>query len=277
MHVRNLGAGHPELTMSDDRPELRKKRMGRRLGRWLLNRLADFQARRSLVGNEPVLDAAAFPFVAPFEREWQVIRAELDRVLAERDRLPAFHEISPDQYRISRGDRWKVFILYGFGEPSPNNCARCPETTRLLQTVPGLQSAWFSILAPQYHIPRHRGVTKGVLRVHLGLRVPARRHECTMEVDNTRVAWEEGKCFVFDDFYQHEVWNNTDEERAILLFDFVRPMTLPGRLVNSFLLWGVRQSAYFKDARRNMDTWDQRFEAAVQRAENILDEPAAPP
>ena len=262
---------------TDDRPELRKKRLGRRAGRWLLKRLADFQARRSLVGNEPVLDKGAFPFLAPIEREWPAIRAELDSVLAERDRLPAFHEISPDQYRISHGDRWKVFILYGFGESNPKNCARCPDTTRLLQAVPGLQSAWFSILAPRYHIPRHRGVTKGVLRVHLGLKVPVRREDCTMEVDRTRVAWEEGKSFVFDDFYEHEVWNNTDEERAILLFDFVRPMTLPGRLVNSFLLWGVKQSAYYKDARRNLDSWDRRFETAVQRAEGILDEPAAPP
>jgi beta-hydroxylase len=262
---------------SDERPELRKKRLGRRVGRWLLKRLADFEARSSLVGDRPVFDNRAFPFIDGFEREWRTIRAELDAVLAERDRLPAFHEISPDQYRISRGDQWKVFILYGFGEPNPGNCARCPETTRLLKTVPGLQSAWFSILAPNYHIPRHRGVTKGVLRVHLGLKVPARREECTMEVDRIRVAWEEGKAFVFDDFFDHEVWNNTGEERAILLFDFVRPMTLPGRLVNDFLLWGVKQSAYYKDARRNLDTWDQRLEAAVQRAETMLDEPAAPP
>ena len=98
-----------------------------------------------------------------------------------------------------------------------------------------------------------------------------------MEVDKTRVAWEEGKCLVFDDFYEHEVWNNTEEERAILLFDFVRPMTLPGRLLNRFLLWGVKQSAYFKDARRNMDNWDQRFEAAVQRADSMNDESVAPP
>ena len=261
--------------IKDDHPELRKKRLGRRVGRWLLKALADFQARQGLVEDRPIFeDNTPFPFLAPIERGWSKIRAELEPILAERDRLPAFHEISPDQYRISKGDRWKVFILYGFGEPNARNCARCPETTRLLQGVPGLLTAWFSILSPHYHIPRHRGVTKGVLRVHLGLKVPKDRQNCKMQVDDSFVVWEEGKCVVFDDFYQHEVWNNTDEERVILLFDFVRPMRLPGRLLNRFLLWGVKQSAYFKDAKKNMDTWDQRFESAVTRAESMFDEPA---
>src|SRR5262245_46732518 len=93
---------------------LRKKKPVRRIGRWLLKGLADFQSSQSLVGDAPVLDSNLFPFLQPFERDWRAIRTELDAILAERDRLPSFHEISPDQYRISRGDRWKVFILYGF-------------------------------------------------------------------------------------------------------------------------------------------------------------------
>ena len=33
-------------------------------------------------------------------------------------------------------------------------------------------------------------------------------------------AWEEGKCLVFDDAYEHSVWNRTEEERVLLLVDF---------------------------------------------------------
>ena len=32
-----------------------------------------------------------------------------------------------------------------------------------------------------------------------------------------------GEVFVFDDTYEHEVWNDTGDERVILLFDFDRP------------------------------------------------------
>jgi len=260
--------------MQADIPEPRKKGIGRKAGRWLLKALAGFQGRQSLVGDKPVFDASLFPFLRPFERDWNIIRAELEPILAERERLPAFHEISPDQYRISLGDQWKVFVLYGFGIPSPKNCARCPHTTRLLADVPGLQSAWFSILAPRYHIPRHRGPTKGLLKAHLGLKVPAQRLDCTMEVDDQRLNWEQGKVAVFDDFYPHEVWNNTDEERVVLLFEFLRPMRLPGRMVHKFLLWGIKQSAYSRDATRNMQDWDQRLAAAVANADSMYDEPA---
>ena len=58
--------------------------------------------------------------------------------------LPAFHEISPDQKRISKGQHWKTFVLYGFGAKSEKNCSRCPATAALLAGVPGLQSALFS-------------------------------------------------------------------------------------------------------------------------------------
>ena len=35
--------------------------------------------------------------------------------------------------------------------------------------------------------------------------------------------WEEGKCMIFDDAYEHETWNHTKEERVVLLFDLWHP------------------------------------------------------
>lgn len=32
-----------------------------------------------------------------------------------------------------------------------------------------------------------------------------------------------GKCLVFDDCYEHEVWNKTEGERVLLLFDLWHP------------------------------------------------------
>jgi ornithine lipid ester-linked acyl 2-hydroxylase len=249
-----------------------RRRIVKRNGRRIINLVAGFIARQGLVEDRPVHDAGTFPFLRPIEANWTKIRAELDGLLKHRAHLPAFHQISPDQQYISKGDHWKVFILFGFGVPSQRNCARCPETAKLLRSVPGLQSAWFSILAPRYHIPRHRGVTKSVLRAHLGLIIPAQRERCTMQVGDSRVGWEPGKCLVFDDFYPHEVWNDTDEERVVLIFDFERPMRPAGRLVNAVLVWGIKRTAYFKDAERNLKNWDERLEAAVETADKMLDE-----
>ncbi|HET6621141.1 MAG TPA: aspartyl/asparaginyl beta-hydroxylase domain-containing protein [Dongiaceae bacterium] len=248
------------------------KRAGFRLGK-VVRTIASGQ---SLVEDRPIHDSGVFPFLAPIEANWTRIRAELDSLLRSRANLPAFHQISPDQRYISKGDEWKVFILFGFGVPSRRNCARCPETARLLrESVPGLQSAWFSILAPHYHIPRHRGISKTVLRVHLGLIVPVRRDRCVMQVDDRVVGWEPGKCLVFDDFYRHEVWNDTDEERVVLIFDFDRPMRPFGRVVNKLLMWGIKRTAYFKDAERNLKSWDERLESAVQISDKMLEDDMA--
>jgi len=252
-----------------------RRRLVKRAGRRFIKGIANLMARQSLVADRPVHDNGDYPFLAPIEANWRTIRAELDVLLKDRAKLPAFHQISPDQQYISHGDHWKVFILFGFGVPSERNCARCPETAKLLRTVPGLQSAWFSILAPRYHIPEHRGVTKSLLRTHLGLIIPAERDRCRMRVDDQTVRWEAGKCVVFDDFFRHEVWNDTDEDRVVLIFDFERPMRPLGRVVNKILLWGIKRSAYFKDAERNLKNWDERLESAVQTADKMLDEAAA--
>lgn len=252
-----------------------RRRVVRRAGRRIIKAVADLMVRQSLVADRPVHDVRDYPFIAGLEAGWKSIHAEAAQLLGQRAQLPSFHQISPDQKYISQGDHWKVFILYGFGVAMERNCARCPETARLLKAVPGLQSAWFSILAPHYHIPRHRGVTKSLLRAHLGLIVPADRARCQMRVEDELVQWEPGKCVVFDDFYHHEVWNDTDEQRVVLIFDFVRPMRPLGRLVNSVLMWGIKRSAYFKDAERNLKTWDERLESAVQTADKMLDEAPA--
>jgi len=255
------------LTLTFERLKEARRGMIKRAGRRLTKRLAEYVGRQGLVPDQPVFDPATFPFLAPMEANWRTIRGELDSLLQLRSKLPSFHEISPDQGYISRGDNWKVFILFGFGEPSQRNCERCPETTRLLRQIPNLRSAWFSILSPRYHIPRHRGVTKTILRAHLGLIVPKERASCVMQVDEERVNWEEGKLLVFDDFFRHEVWNDTDEQRVVLIFDFDRPMKLPGRIVNALLMFAIKRTAFFKDAKRNLKNWDQRLESATQNAE----------
>jgi aspartyl/asparaginyl beta-hydroxylase (cupin superfamily) len=235
-----------------------------RYGKKARFRLGRLLAAQSLVPDSPVLDLTLFPFLAPLEANWREIRAEFDRIYADPEKLPSFHEISPDQKRISKASHWKAFVFYGFGERSERNCGVCPKTAALLAGIPHLQSAWFSIIGPHYHVPAHSGVTKGILRAHLGLKVPADAERCSMRVDKERLVWREGRCFVFDDSYDHEVSNDTDETRAILLLDFDRPMRPLGRATHRAFIWALKQSPYFRDAKRNMIAWEDRFEASYQ-------------
>ena len=237
---------------------LRRKYV-KRYGKRAFRRIDRYLARQSLIPNQPILDPALFPWIADFHTRWRVIREELDMVLHHREALPRFQDISPDQKRISPDDQWKVFVFCGFGYRSEVNCQRCPQTANLLDHIPGLQNAFFSILAPGKHIPSHHGITKGLVRCHLGLIVPENREACIMRIGDVRCSWEEGQAIFFDDTYPHMVYNNTNEVRVVLLFDFQRPMTRQGRIVSQSLLQLLRGTAYVRDAYRNQINWEQRF------------------
>lgn len=254
-----------------------RRKAVKKVGKRTLRTLDAFLARQSRIGNAAVFDAGDFDWTRRLEAHWQPIREELDALLEHKDEIPSFHEISPDQRRISRGDDWKTFFLYGFGHRVPHNCERCPRTVEILEGIPGLRLAMFSILAPGYHVPPHHGVTKGVIRCHLALKVPGDRERCVIRVDDEIHAWDEGRCLVFDDTFEHEVWNASDEARVVLFLDIERPMTVAGRIVARSLLRMIRWTAYVKDARRNIAIWEGRLAQEKPKPQKVSAGFRAPP
>jgi beta-hydroxylase len=244
----------------------RRRKLVKRYGKRLIRSLTDYMGRQSYVSNDPVLPTSEFPWAHELTDHWHDIRRELDALLVHRNALPNFQDISPDQYKISPDDQWSTFVFCGFGVPSLPNQKRCPRTAEVLSRVPKLESAFFSILAPGKHVPRHRGVTKGMVRCHLALKVPKEAERCTMEVGGVNCVWKEGEVLFFDDTYPHEVTNDTDEERAVLLFDFERPMTRRGKWVSRLLMRGLRHTAYFKDALENQRAWEERSRETLPEA-----------
>ncbi len=234
-----------------------------RLGKKLRHRVSALVARSSRVGDQPVYDSALFPWIAEVEARWTEIRDELDLLLAKRDAIPPLASISPDHRRIAPPDTWKSFFLHGYGYRVEENLARCPKTAEIVGKIPGLNSAFFSILDPGAHIPRHRGVTRALLTAHLGLRVPADREACRMGLHDRTLLWTEGKTLVLDDTLHHEVWNDSGELRAVLLIQFRRPVGLIGRIVGGLFLFGIRHSRFVQEARKEMGRWEE----AMQRVE----------
>lgn len=161
----------------------RRRRLVKRLGRALTLRLRGFLAGQSLVSNDPVLDPEQFPYLTKMRSEWRAIQAEMLKILEHKDSIPGLEEICWEQRKVAIDRQWRAFFLFGFGTKSEANCARAPRTTALLEQVPNLLSAWFSIVAPGYHVPAHRGITNGMLRCHLGLIVPDDRENCWIRID----------------------------------------------------------------------------------------------
>lgn len=233
-------------------------RVGKHL-RGLFDRLI---ASSSLVPNDPVLDVRDFGWTQLLRDDWQAIRDEAAAVALHGSASPSLATISPDHRAIAEVDKWRSFFLWGYGFRIDENADRCPRTAALVEQVPGLNSAFFSILSPGTHIPEHRGVTKGLITCHLGLIVP-RDGDVRMRVRDRVVRWAEGETLVFDDTYSHEVWNETQGTRVVLLIQFARPLRNPGKWIADRFMAVIRRSAFVQEARDNIAQWN----AAVKQLE----------
>jgi beta-hydroxylase len=70
--------------------------------------------------------------------------------------------------------------------------------------------------------------------------IPQEREQCRIQVGHDVAFWDEGKSLVFDDAYQHEVWNDSDRERAVLFISFIRPLPFPFSVVNRLFYQLIR-------------------------------------
>ncbi|WP_299192534.1 aspartyl/asparaginyl beta-hydroxylase domain-containing protein [uncultured Erythrobacter sp.] len=234
------------------------KRQRHRANRWM--------AASSKIPNDPVLDPQQFGWTQPLVQSWQAIRDEALAVYQHLSAIPPLREISPDHRGIMSDNSWRSFFLIGYGNRVEANIARAPRTARLVEAIPGLNSAFFSILAPGSVITPHRGVSKGFVTAHLGLKVPRDREACWMRVDDKRLHWQEGKWLIFDDTYEHEVRNDSDEWRIILLCQVERPLRAPGSWMAAAMMAYIRRSSFVQEAKDNIAEWETSF-AKAERGE----------
>lgn len=176
-----------------------------------------------------------FPAHARLEAAVDVIREELRAVLsdAQGDLVPFLGTDSAEAMSAhllgSSGTQeaaWDAFFFYRHGVRHDANCARCPRTIGLLDSMPLARvrdhapETLYSVLRPGTHILPHRGVTNTRLVTHLPLIVPP---DCALRVGGETHVWEEGRCVTFDDTFEHEAWNNSDQTRVVLIMDSWNP------------------------------------------------------
>jgi beta-hydroxylase len=166
-------------------------------------------------------DTSQFPFVAELESQWQVIRDEFLRL--ETNRLIPWPEKHLYENSKNQEGAWSVMPLYAFHRKLHDNCGLFAQTTAVIEKIPNLASSTFSVVTAGTHIAPHKGYegySEGVLRGHLGLICPP---NCRMRVEQEVRSWEDGKLLIFDDMMEHEVWNDSDQRRLILIVDIKIP------------------------------------------------------
>lgn len=170
-------------------------------------------------------------FSPQFQHISKTLRDNLHTIKAEYNKLrslvPNDYKLVPDEHKLHQGDwNWNSYILKGSRQAS--FAIHCPQTVELLESFnqPKLMTevpfsyAFFSTLGKQSSIAAHYGPCNLRVRVHFALSVPSSNvNDCGMQIGDEKVSWQEGECVFFDDTYEHSVWNKTDDERVVLLFD----------------------------------------------------------
>jgi len=177
-------------------------------------------------------DREHFPWLAALEAKTDVIRAELLDLLASEDAgLSPYVAMPPGTPRnkwteLNNNRAWSALHLWKDGQRVEEACARAPKTAKIVEEfplagIPGrAPTVFFSILQAGKHIPPHTGVTNTRAIIHLPLIVPA---GCAFRVGGEIREWREGEAFAFDDTIEHEAWNRSDKDRAVLILDCWNP------------------------------------------------------
>jgi beta-hydroxylase len=72
-------------------------------------------------------------------------------------------------------------------------------------------------------------------------------------------AWEEGKAVIFDDTYNHEVWNDTNGYRVVLFVDFARPLRFPFNLINHWIMNLAALAPFLREAKGKQKASEKKF------------------
>lgn len=162
-------------------------------------------------------DPEQFPIARQLESRFAEIRAEALKVNPS-----SYYEEAED---IGRTGSWQVCMFYEQGRRNDAVCVQCPTTTKVIEGDPAVRRSagliYLSKMAARTHIATHQARSNIRLRCHLAITIP--EGDCAIRVGNEVHRWEEGKCIVFDDTFEHEVWNRTNQERLVLLVDLWHP------------------------------------------------------
>ena len=158
-------------------------------------------------------------FFTILESNWRTIKKEGQALLAK--------GFTPESENLKDTGSWGQLELFTRGRRHAGNCALAPVTCAIVgnfSPAGGCKRGQtkFSLMEGGTHVWPHCGPTNCRLRAHLGLIVPS-ENTPVLRVSDSLVSWQEGKVFVFDDSFEHEVWHNGTQHRLVLIVDLWHP------------------------------------------------------
>jgi beta-hydroxylase len=208
-----------------------------------------------------------YPELAILSENYAIIRGECESLIRQELRIPGMEELTSYTSGGIHQIAWKSF-MFKSGSFIDENCALAPKTATLLERIPGLYTAFFSVLEPHQHIKPHWGYWKGFVRYHLGVIIPDNNasRKCWIRINpeaqdrtqardaieqGARYFWKNGEAVLFDDTFLHDAANESDQVRVVLFLDLARKMPWPLALLNRLFLWIAHRDKSVREIRAN--------------------------
>ena len=177
-----------------------------------------------------------FPWLSQLEANWEAIRDELLSFVEKGMGMCNVHTTGGDE--LNKESNWKLAMILDYGKPIDEVKDYFPLTLSILEKLPEVQNAAFSLLKAGGSIPAHCGSTASILRYHLALIVPDYGKHPWLTVAGVNIPWEEGKGILFDDTFEHSARNGAREDRVVLIVDIFRPnLGLVDGLIQKLEVW----------------------------------------
>jgi len=165
-----------------------------------------------------VFDPATVPGLDRIKAAYPVIRDEAKALLdsGALQRPPALDE--PGYNSFEKGG-WRMYPIKWYADTcGPAAVRTCPQTCAVMDSIPAVRSAMFTVLPPGARLGRHHDPIASSLRYHLGLLTPNSK-DCALTLDGVDHVWRDGEELLFDQTYLHSAINRTDVVRVILFCD----------------------------------------------------------
>ncbi len=186
--------------------------------------------------DHPIFSRDEAPWTAQLERFTENIREEYLALAQDKSAsapyIAAKSHLGQEWNALKGQTEWSSFHLFQGGQRT-ESAEKCPVTCGALEHAQLVyhhgnpMEAFFSVLKPHTHIPPHHGLANCRLTVHLPLIIPS---PCHIRVQKAVHDWVPGETFLFDDSFDHEAKNESNETRVVLIFEAWRPDMTAGEI-----------------------------------------------
>lgn len=160
------------------------------------------------------------------KNNYEIIKNEMSQIPKER-----YRNFFNMKDIVDENENWTMYPLFYKWKPLDFE-EYAPKTIDLLKKA-DVVNAGFSLFKKKTRTHLHSGNTLFTYRSHLGLDVP---ENCGFKCKNIDLSVKNGDINFFDAVDIHEAWNDSEEDRIILLVDYLKENSLKNDILRGKML-----------------------------------------